>query len=185
MQANWCSVQRMVWARTGWPPHPFNLCSNAGSTHNSISQTQPLDMTLSTCTQLLWSTMERPVLSGTCPVKPLYGHGHRAAAQFQVLGNLLIAYAILCSAAVLNSSPSAPAHRCIFCMSLFVTHLIQIIYSLEMRSVHELCSDWHCPYSVHCSLLPEQGNPLKFTSLRNIHSWICAAQHLHTRTSVR
>ncbi len=23
--------------------HPFNLCSNAGSTHTSISQTQPLD----------------------------------------------------------------------------------------------------------------------------------------------
>ncbi len=47
-----------------------------------------------TCTQLLWSTMARPVLSGTCPVKPLYGLGHRAAAQFQDLGNLLIAYAI-------------------------------------------------------------------------------------------
>ncbi len=75
-------------------PHPFNLCSNAGSTHTSISQTQPLDMTLSTCTQLLWSTMARPVLSGTCPVKPLYDLGHRAAAQFQGLGNLLIAYAI-------------------------------------------------------------------------------------------
>ncbi len=29
-----------------------------------------------------------------CPVKPLYGLGHRAAAQFQGLGNLLIAYAI-------------------------------------------------------------------------------------------
>jgi len=75
-------------------PHPFNLCSNAGSTHTSISQTQPLDMTLSTRTQLLWSTMARPVLSGTCPVKPLYGLGHCAAAQFQGLGNLLIAYAI-------------------------------------------------------------------------------------------
>ncbi|CAI9551362.1 unnamed protein product [Staurois parvus] len=34
-------------------PHPFNLCSNAGSTHTSISQRRPLDMTLSTCTQLL------------------------------------------------------------------------------------------------------------------------------------
>ncbi len=79
----WCSVRRMVWALTGWPPHPFNLCSNAGSTHKSISQTQLLDMTLSTCTQLLWSTMARPVLSGTCPVKLLYGLGHRAAAQFQ------------------------------------------------------------------------------------------------------
>ncbi len=69
-------------------PHPFNLCSNAGSTDTSISQTQPLDITLSTCTLLLWSNKARPVLSGTCPVKPLYGLGHHAAAQFQGLGNL-------------------------------------------------------------------------------------------------
>ncbi len=39
-------------------------------------------------------------------------------------------------------------------------------------------------HRVHCSLLPEQGNPLKFTLFRNIHSWICAAQRLHARTSV-
>ncbi len=70
-------------------PHPFILCSNAGSAHPSISQTQPLDMTLSTCTQLLWSTMARPALRGTCPVKPLYGLGHRVASQ-----HLLIAYTI-------------------------------------------------------------------------------------------
>ncbi len=38
--------------------------------------------------------MARPVLSGTGPVKPLYGLGQRASAQFQGLGNLLIAYAI-------------------------------------------------------------------------------------------
>ncbi|CAI9611494.1 unnamed protein product [Staurois parvus] len=44
-------------------PHPFNLCSNAGSTHASISQIQPLDMTLSTGTQLLWSSMTRTILS--------------------------------------------------------------------------------------------------------------------------
>ncbi len=62
----WCSVRRMVWALTGWPPHPFNLCSNAGSTHTSRSQTQPLDMTLSTCFQLLWSIMARPVLNLSC-----------------------------------------------------------------------------------------------------------------------
>ncbi len=43
----------------------------------------------------------------------------------------------------------------------------------------------HCSlHRVHCSLLPEQGNPLKFTLFRNIHSWICAAQRLHARTSV-
>ncbi len=37
--------------------------------------------------------MARPVLSGSCPVKVLYGLGHHAAVQFQGLGNLLIAYA--------------------------------------------------------------------------------------------
>ncbi len=95
----WCSMRRMVWALTGWPPHPFNLCSNVGSTHTFISQTQPLDLTRSTCTYIFWSTMARPVLSGTCPVKPLYGLGHRAAAQFQGLGNLLVAYAI-CKATI-------------------------------------------------------------------------------------
>ncbi len=59
----------------------------------SVSQTQPLDMTLSTCTQLLWSPIARHVMSRICPVKLLYGLGHRAAAQFQDLDNLLIAYA--------------------------------------------------------------------------------------------
>ncbi len=38
------------------------------------------------------------------------------------------------------------------CLSL-LTHLIQIISSLEVRSVHELCSDWHAPYT-QCPLLP-------------------------------
>ncbi len=70
------------------------------------------------------------------------------------------------------------------CLSL-LTHLIQIISSLEVRSMHELCSDWHAPYTG--SIAPyslSRGNPLKFTSLRNIHSWLCAAQRLHVRTSV-
>ena len=87
-----CAVNDLTTDRL--TPHPFNLCSNAGSTHTSIFQIQALDMTLSTCTQLLWSTMARPVLSGTCPVKPLYGLGHRAAAQFQRVWNLLIGEAI-------------------------------------------------------------------------------------------
>ncbi len=85
----WCNVWRMVWVLTGWH-------CNAGSTHTSISQTQHL---------WIWSWARalnffgrpwrglfwvEPVLS--CPV--LYGLGHRAAAQFQGLGNFLIAYAI-------------------------------------------------------------------------------------------
>ncbi len=90
-------------------PHPFNFCNNAGSTHTSISLTQPLDMMLSTCTQLLWSTMARPVLSGTCPVKPLYGFGHRATAQFQGLQVLI--FRSLCRATILffrSSESSLP-----------------------------------------------------------------------------
>ncbi len=67
----------------------------------------------------------------------------------------------------------------------WLTHLIQIISSLEVRSMNELCSDWHAPYTV--SIAPyslSRGKPLKFTSLQNIHSWICVAQHLYVRTSV-
>ncbi len=51
--------------------------------------------------------------------------------------------------------------------------------------MNELCSDWHAPYTV--SIAPyslSRGKPLKFTSLQNIHSWICVAQHLYARTSV-
>ncbi len=66
-----------------------------------------------------------------------------------------------------------------------LTHLIQIISLLEVCSMHELCSNWHAPYTG--SIAPyslSRGNPLKFTLFRNIHSWICAAQRLHARTSV-
>ncbi len=45
-------------------PSPSTYAAMLAATHTSISKTQPLDMTLSTCTQLLWSTMARPVLSG-------------------------------------------------------------------------------------------------------------------------
>ncbi len=79
----------------------------------------------------------------------------------------------------------APPRSHILHVSLLLTHLIQIMSLLEVRSMHELCSDWHAPYTG--SIAPyslSSGNPLKFTSFRNIHSWICAAQRLHARTSV-
>ncbi len=79
----------------------------------------------------------------------------------------------------------APPRSAYFaCLSL-LTHLIQIISLLEVRSMHELCSDWHAPYTG--SIAPyslSRGNLLKFTLFRNIHSWICAVQRLHARTSV-
>ncbi len=41
----------------------------------------------------------------------------------------------------------APPRSAYFaCLSL-LTHLIQIISLLEVRSMHELCSDWHAPYT--------------------------------------
>ncbi len=85
---------------------------------------------------------------------------------------------------VLNSSPRTPRSAYFACLSL-LTHLIQIISLLEVRSMHELCSDWHAPYTG--SIAPyslSRGNPLKFTLFWNIHSWICTAQCLHARTSV-
>ncbi len=49
----------------------------------------------------------------------------------------------------------APPRSAYFtCLSL-LTHLIQIISSLEVRSMHELCSDLHAPYTG--PLLPTQG----------------------------
>ncbi len=45
-------------------PPPFNLCSNAGSTHTSISQTQPLDIMLSSCIQLVGYDAE--LVHSTC-----------------------------------------------------------------------------------------------------------------------
>ncbi|MEQ2197738.1 hypothetical protein XENOCAPTIV_002695 [Xenoophorus captivus] len=84
----------MVCALTGSPPHPFNLCSNAGSTHTLIFSRQPLDIMLSMYTEILWLTTAKPVLSGTCSVKPLNGLSHHAAALFQGVANLLPASAI-------------------------------------------------------------------------------------------
>ncbi len=86
----WCSVQRMIWALTGWPPTPSTSASMLAALIRLFSKHN------------LWTWrwarvlnfFGLPFLSETCPVKPLYGLGHRAAAQFQGLGKLLISYAI-------------------------------------------------------------------------------------------
>ncbi len=55
----------------------------------------------------------------------------------------------------------APPRSAYFaCLSL-LTHLIQIISSLEVRSVHELCSDWHAPYTG--SIAPYTGSIAPYT----------------------
>ena len=79
----------MVWALTGWLPHLFNLCSNADRTPTPIFQRKHLDVMLSTCTQLLWTTYSRPVLSGPRSIKMVDDLSHCAAAQFQGVSNLV------------------------------------------------------------------------------------------------
>ena len=75
-------------------PHLFILCSNADRTPTPIFQRKHLDVMLSTCTQLLWTSYPRPVLSGPRTFKTLDDLSHCDATQFQGVGNLLIALAI-------------------------------------------------------------------------------------------
>lgn len=56
---------------------PFNLCSNADSTHTSIFKRHPLNMMLSTCTQLLWWSRWGPFWAE--PV--LLNHQHQSEEQ--------------------------------------------------------------------------------------------------------
>ncbi len=59
----------------------------------------------------------------------------------------------------------APPRSAYFaCLSL-LTHLIQIISLLEVRSVHELCSDWHAPYTAPytVSIAPYTGSIAPYT----------------------
>ncbi len=86
----------MVWALTGWPPTPPTSAAMLAALvclyvyfPNTISGYDAEHMQSTSLVD-----HGEAFLSGTCPVKPLYGLGHRAAAQFQGLGNLLIAYAI-------------------------------------------------------------------------------------------
>ncbi len=82
---------------------------------------------------------------------------------------------------VLATPPPPPAY--LACLALFITPDSDNL--LIRSSVHLPCSDWHCPNTA--SIAPYsliRGNPLKFSSLQNIHSWNCAVQCLHTRTSV-
>ncbi len=72
----------------------------------------------------------------------------------------------------------APPRSAYFaCLSLW-THLIQIISLLEVRSMHELCSDWHAPYSRAGEI---RWSLLHFGTF--IHCFF-AAQRLHAQTSV-
>ncbi len=55
----------------------------------------------------------------------------------------------------------APPRSAYFAWLSLLTHLIQIINLLEVRSVHDLCSDWHAPYTG--SIAPYTGSIAPYT----------------------
>ncbi len=75
------------------------------------------------------------------------------------------------------SIPVLAPHRSTYfsCLSK-LTHLIQIISSLEVRSMNELFRLTCSLHSVHCSLLPEQGKAAEvyFTSEHSFMDLRCA-----------
>ncbi len=83
---------------------------------------------------------------------------------------------------------AAPRSAYFACLSL-LTHLIQIISSLEVRSMDELCFDWYAPYTgsiAPCSLLPQQGKSVVvyFTSEHSFGFWSSWSIFNYTRTRV-
>ncbi len=59
-----------------------------------------------------------------------------------------------------------------------------IISSLEVCSVHELFRLTCSLYSVHCSLLPEQGKSAEVYFISEHSFMVCATQRLQAQTSV-
>ncbi len=100
-----CSVWSEHWQADPPPLQPLQALIRL------ISKTQPLDMTLSTCTQLFgrpWRGLfwVEPVLLNRCMVLATV-----LQLSFRVLANLLIAYTILCRATILffrSSESSLP-----------------------------------------------------------------------------
>ncbi len=85
----WCSVRRMVWAMTGWPSTP----STSAAMLAALICLFPKHNLWIWCWARPLNFFGRPILSGICPVKPLYCLGHCAAAHFQGLGKIFKAYA--------------------------------------------------------------------------------------------
>ncbi len=82
-----------LWPSRNWV---WDHCSKAmlAALMRLFFWSQLLHLTHSTRTQLLWSTLARPVPSETRLGKPLYDPGHCTVTQFQVVTDLLTASAI-------------------------------------------------------------------------------------------
>ncbi len=99
----WCSVRRMVWALTGWTPTPS---TSAAMLAALISLFPKHNLWIWRWARAL-NFFGRPWrgLFWVEPVKQLYGLGHHAAARFQGLGKLFIAYAIFMYSKKKKSDP--------------------------------------------------------------------------------
>ncbi len=104
----WFSVRHMIWALTGWPLTP--------STYAAMLAVLLCLFPKHNLWIWRWAHALNFFGTGTCPVKPLYGIDHPVAAQFQGLGNLLIAYAIF----MLNNNSFFQILRELFAMRCHV-----------------------------------------------------------------
>ncbi len=134
-----CSVWRMVWAPTSWASTSATLkqCWQ----HSCICfWSQLLHLTHSTRTQLLWSTLARPVPSENHFGKPLYDHGHSTVTQYQVVTELLISYAIF----VESNNSNSQILREFFAMRCHVEHPVA-----SMRELYSKNQIWPALNKIH------------------------------------
>ncbi len=101
---------------------------------------QLLHLTHSTRTQLLWSTLARPVPSENHFGKPLYDHGHSTVTQYQVVTELLISYAIF----VESNNSNSQILREFFAMRCHVEHPVA-----SMRELYSKNQIWPALNKIH------------------------------------
>ncbi len=127
-----CSVWRMVRALTSWPSTSATSKAMLAALMRLFSWSQLLHLTHSTRTQLLWSTLARPVPSETHLEKPLYDPGHCTVTQFQAVTELLIASAIF----VESNNSNSEILREFFAMRCHVEH--PVVSMRELFSKHQI-----------------------------------------------
>ena len=85
----WCRVRRMVWALTGWPPPSLQSLQQCWQHSNTY-----LSKKAFRCDAQHVRSASLDDLHEACSFKTLDDLSHCAAAQFQGVGNLLVALAI-------------------------------------------------------------------------------------------
>ncbi len=122
-------------------------------------------------TSIIWKPLlHRRVIAKVDIFSPLQCSGEVATCHLNFVPHSRDLYS-----SVSQSQASRPP-LCIFSISLLVNtpDSDNQLVRRELRAWTMFRLIWSL-HGVHCFLIPEQGNPLKFSSLRNIHSWICAA----------